>query len=675
MAVSIPVPLATYASTSNVTTSGAVSATDDAPEGALVIAAVAGGGASQTLGFSDSAGNSYTALDAVSIPSGVASTGRLFYSFITNPIEAGTTTFTATKGVAGGIAFTVEYVTGADAVGSQVSGVSSVASNPATTDSPVPVEEGGLLYAVGIIGGPPRTMEPDGDLAASTFAQSSGSGNPRSAWTFYQLITADGSVTPAASIDVNNAYAMIALPISGVEESDGGEEPVPAGPVSEPLPVAKYESTGNVTTSGAVTATEDAAEGDLLIASLAAGSNSATLTFSDSEGNVWEAADPVVIPSGVATTGRMFYCWVTKPIEQGSTTFTAGRGSSGGLAFIVERFTGAVSVSSPQVGMSTSPSNPATTDEPVPVVADGCLYAVAFIGGSPRTMTAGTGMTASTFAQSSDGFNPRSAWSFYRMTSANGEYTPTATIDVNNVWAMAAISIGPAYSGEPDPGGLPATLAIIGDSLTERGADHAAPPTREATTRAVMVAAGYDPTKIYWYGRGGKSMHAADSNGKTVADCIAEARSQLGQVDRWVIALGTNDSADTETNFKAEVNAVLDEIYATGDEPDQVFWVNLAALNPNNTNFLAKNGYLKTVIEGRDEYPDRVHLADWYSYIHDPANFDPDDWLPSDVPHMTVQGSAKRDAFIADQVRALPPSVDVARIGGVLRPVEILYDW
>ncbi|QLQ11199.1 MAG: SGNH/GDSL hydrolase family protein [Nocardioidaceae bacterium] len=117
-----------------------------------------------------------------------------------------------------------------------------------------------------------------------------------------------------------------------------------------------------------------------------------------------------------------------------------------------------------------------------------------------------------------------------------------------------------------------------------------------------------------------------------------------------MIALGTNNGADDNPTFAGRVNTVLDAIYPTGDEPDRVYWVNMAALNPANATYARLNPVLASTLAGRPE-GNRITLLDWHTHIHSPGIFDVDDWLPADIPHMTAQGYAKRDAFIAEAVR------------------------
>lgn len=220
MPVSAPTLIASYASTSNSLTSNAVTATASAAVGDLVFVVIGSGQIGQTLGVSDSAGNTWTALDAVAC-SGVATyTGRLHYSFLTAAITSGVSTFTATCSTSAGLTFLVHKMTGAASVGAQVSGFSDTAVLTATTSTAATTVADGVLYvaAVTVIA---RTLTAAGSLIATDNIAASGTGSPRRTWGFYQATTA-GSATPSATFDANGTYVMLAAPIA---PSGGGTVP------------------------------------------------------------------------------------------------------------------------------------------------------------------------------------------------------------------------------------------------------------------------------------------------------------------------------------------------------------------------------------------------------------------------------------------------------------------
>ncbi len=192
------------------------------------------------------------------------------------------------------------------------------------------------------------------------------------------------------------------------------------------------------------------------------------------------------------------------------------------------------------------------------------------------------------------------------------------------------------------------TVAVIGDSLTARSGSTTALPTREAGTRASLVAAGYDPGSVYWWGRGGKTVAGADSAGHTTMRDLDDATAALGgPVDAVVVGLGTNNAGADPTTFTADVNRVLDA--AAADRVGHVLWIDLAFYNGANTKALAKNPLLAGTLSARGGV-----AAGFNTWVHSPGVYDAKDWIyPADGTHMTAQGWAKRDRFIVDQLLAL----------------------
>jgi len=129
------------------------------------------------------------------------------------------------------------------------------------------------------------------------------------------------------------------------------------------------------------------------------------------------------------------------------------------------------------------------------------------------------------------------------------------------------------------------------------------------------------------------------------------------------IALGTNDAADGQSQFRAEVSAILDLIFVTGDEATRAYWLTYTAKNPANTNALNTTAWLRAEIAARTDLAGKVTILEWAAHIHAPGVYDDDDWLPADIPHMTAQGYEKRDNFI---IAAL-----LADVPALIGPVDI----
>ena len=194
------------------------------------------------------------------------------------------------------------------------------------------------------------------------------------------------------------------------------------------------------------------------------------------------------------------------------------------------------------------------------------------------------------------------------------------------------------------------TVAVIGDSLTARVDGRRDPPTREATTRALLVEAGWDPGSVFWWARGGKTLTTPDRSGHTTFEDIHAATAALGgPVDLVYVGLGTNDSSATEEQFGERLAAVLDALdaYGAGD----VVWMGLGFRAPDDPRAARLNPVLTEQVGDRG-----WSVVDFAGHLHDPEVFDPQDWIysvdPTDRVHLTAQGYAKRDALAVEALVA-----------------------
>lgn len=97
--------------------------------------------------------------------------------------------------------------------------------------------------------------------------------------------------------------------------------------------------------------------------------------------------------------------------------------------------------------------------------------------------------------------------------------------------------IDPETDPEPERLLSRQNIAVIGDG---RIADEA------AALRTALVAAGYGDGNVWIYGVTGKTTAAADTNSKTLATNIADARNYFGgDPDAWVIAVGSASAGGT----------------------------------------------------------------------------------------------------------------------------------
>lgn len=424
--------------------------------------------------------------------------------------------------------------------------------------------------------------------------------------------------------------------------------------------VASYASTANVTTSGAVAASGSAASGSLLLVTVGGGGPSQTFTVADSIGNTYTSLPSFGPASGAAATAQFWYCRTSAAVAAG-TTFTVTKGAAGGLAFTVDYWTGVDSTnpianSSAQVtGASTTAGNAPTCSAALNVPAGGAIVSA---GIDPdAAFTAKAGYTISQSANATGGSNARFIATQYQTFASASSDTPSMALSASKPWGIGAIALAPAaatglsgtvaaVSGTKGNLAVPhPTFAIIGDSTTYRSGSDANPPSRQATTMALFLADHLFPQagSGYWYGVGGKPLVGNDSAGKSAADCVNAAVAQLGYIDTLVIGLGTNDTALSDSAFTAGVNALMGVI---GSNAGHVYWMNLAYYSAANTNAVHFNPLLSSALAGYGN----ATLLDWNTYIHG-ATYDAADWIyPTDSTHMTAQGWAKRDAFIAASV-------------------------
>lgn len=185
-------------------------------------------------------------------------------------------------------------------------------------------------------------------------------------------------------------------------------------------------------------------------------------------------------------------------------------------------------------------------------------------------------------------------------------------------------------------------LAVIGDSLTYQ--------SLEGFGNLTTYLSGYEVSEgaLFYQGASGKEISVPDYLGRDLLTIdIPTARRNLGVVDTWVIALGTNDmlQAGSEANFKARITSVLE---ALKDER-RVLWVGLAAGDPG-ISFETYNTYIRSVVSN---YPN-VEFLEFEQSSRDP--YIAGDWVfPTDNLHMTQQGYLRRSKFVVDNLEEPDP--------------------
>lgn len=204
-------------------------------------------------------------------------------------------------------------------------------------------------------------------------------------------------------------------------------------------------------------------------------------------------------------------------------------------------------------------------------------------------------------------------------------------------WVLVAIFVlvSPVTTAAADE--APAdTIAVIGDSLTDqRGAG-------QARTEQALQERGYGGGGIFFWGVGGKRLLVPDAIGTTTLENIRAARAELGHVDTWLIALGTNDRFDSTSKIRRRVDRILDAL-----GKDRFVWIGLGFYNADSALSRRVNDVLKDAISARPN----GRYASWNRFIHHPTRDAADLWtFPKDELHMTEKGYLLRANFYARKV-------------------------
>jgi hypothetical protein len=146
---------------------------------------------------------------------------------------------------------------------------------------------------------------------------------------------------------------------------------------------------------------------------------------------------------------------------------------------------------------------------------------------------------------------------------------------------------------------------------------------------------------------GGTSVLETVDAGQPNAHDVATQLVKGGYNGCWVIALGTNDTADVAVGSVLSRAGRVDEMMATiGSQP--VIWVTAKSLRSSgpysNANMQAWNAAL---LAACSKYPN-LRIYDWASVVQN-------SWFESDQIHYTSAGYAERAQLIANSlVHAFP---------------------
>ena len=177
--------------------------------------------------------------------------------------------------------------------------------------------------------------------------------------------------------------------------------------------------------------------------------------------------------------------------------------------------------------------------------------------------------------------------------------------------------------------GLPATVAVVGDSLTLSAHDQ---------IETALAGLGIDVVAID--GVESRRMVSGGSSRPPGVDAIDAIVADGTRPDLWIIALGTNDvgAESGSDKFRDDVLTVLRHV----PPGDPVIWIDLFIRNRVDA-VTAANDTLRTVLSVR---PDS-EVADWFARGDDPGT------ITSDGIHLTDAGRVRFAATMADTVVAM----------------------
>lgn len=189
------------------------------------------------------------------------------------------------------------------------------------------------------------------------------------------------------------------------------------------------------------------------------------------------------------------------------------------------------------------------------------------------------------------------------------------------------------------------SVVHIGDStsLGLESPDYLPDPAQRISAQYARVGATTQHIDI----QGGRSIYER-YKGQPNAREAAEAWLAKGADGCWVMAMGTNETANVAAGSTISVDQRIDQMMSTlGDSP--VLWVNVKSLAETGPyaadNMKNWNAALRAAC---DRYPN-MRVYDWASEVAD-------DWFVTDSIHFTTAGYAARARYIADGLLAAFPA-------------------
>lgn len=202
----------------------------------------------------------------------------------------------------------------------------------------------------------------------------------------------------------------------------------------------------------------------------------------------------------------------------------------------------------------------------------------------------------------------------------------------------------PVPAGESRPRPCRAVIHI-GDSTSEGLTSTDYLPRRRDRIDAQYARIG---ARVQHFEISGARSIVETYEGEPNARDVARAWKREGYEGCWVLALGTNDSANVYvypgTGMKERIRRMMNAI---GDDP--VLWVNVKSLVDSGP-YAAENmrAWDEALLEVCPDYPN-MHVFDWASQVRDR-------WFIDDGIHFTTPGYRARSRLIADALHDAFPA-------------------
>jgi len=208
-----PVRIASFASTGNVTTSGAISLDSAATAaiGEVVQVAVACGGSlgDSDVAVADSNGHTWSLIDAQSV-GGSATTVFVFQAVVSTALDD-TDTITVTRTPTGGMTWGAHKVPGASGTVSEVQANSSSTGVTSASTASIGAADRTLVLMAVAFSVASTSPTPVSGYTALAPLVCSGAGNPRQLAVIYRQVATATATTPQLSWTSNSAYAAVAI--------------------------------------------------------------------------------------------------------------------------------------------------------------------------------------------------------------------------------------------------------------------------------------------------------------------------------------------------------------------------------------------------------------------------------------------------------------------------------